>query len=388
MVEDVTEMRQNPELDALLTKHEEAFAEIYSKDQVRLQTQKAAEDFRCDSMRPSREPPTSVHMLRPADVNVIGALGDSLTAGNGARARTILGVLQEDRGRVFSIGGDRSYPDQTTLPKFVESYNSNLYGSSEDTSGRFNDKSGLNVGEPGDEANNMPEQARMLIDRMRADSNVDYFNDWKLVTLFIGGNDLCTYCTDYEFYSPEQHRTFIQTALDMLHDEMPRALVNILPIFDMQHISDLGNGFSCALVHRSVCPCKPQDPEEIREVSEYSLAYQDVVEDLIASGRYDTKTDFTVVVQPMFKKTTPPVLDNRNYDYSYWAPDCFHFSAKGHNTAGYNLWNNMLEPVGGKREEWDPTLTEFLCTTEQQPFIATNLNSRNGEWLPWDQIPQ
>lgn len=51
---------------------------------------------------PSR--PSSVHRLRPSDIEVIGAIGDSLTAANGAKANTIIGVLLEDRGVSWSIG--------------------------------------------------------------------------------------------------------------------------------------------------------------------------------------------------------------------------------------------------------------------------------------------
>ena len=40
----------------------------------------------------------------------------------------------------------------------------------------------------------MPGQARNLVAKMKASSDVDMDHDWKLVTLFIGGNDLCQYC--------------------------------------------------------------------------------------------------------------------------------------------------------------------------------------------------
>lgn len=29
-----------------------------------------------------------------------------------------------------------------------------------------------------------------------ASQEVDFENDWKLVTIFVGGNDLCHYCMD------------------------------------------------------------------------------------------------------------------------------------------------------------------------------------------------
>lgn len=42
----------------------------------------------------------------------------------------------------------------------------------------------------------MPAQANLLVERMKTEPGVDFENDWKLITLFIGGNDLCDYCDD------------------------------------------------------------------------------------------------------------------------------------------------------------------------------------------------
>ena len=41
----------------------------------------------------------------------------------------------------------------------------------------------------GDEANDLPRQVETLIARLRQAKHVDFHNDWKLVNLFIGGND-------------------------------------------------------------------------------------------------------------------------------------------------------------------------------------------------------
>ena len=59
-----------------------------------------------------------------------------------------------------------------------------------------------------------------------------------------------------------------------------------------------------------VCPCKPKTDEEVAEVSEWSYAYRVAVEDLVASRRYDTNEDFTVISQPMLTETTPPLKVN------------------------------------------------------------------------------
>ena len=38
----------------------------------------------------------------------------------------------------------------------------------------------------------------------------------------------------------------------------------------------------------------------------------------------------------------PYFLQNGDVNYSYFAPDCFHFSEKGQNAAGKALWNTMV----------------------------------------------
>ena len=42
----------------------------------------------------------------------------------------------------------------------------------------------------------MEAQAQLLVERMKSEPGVDFENDWKLITLFIGGNDLCDYCDE------------------------------------------------------------------------------------------------------------------------------------------------------------------------------------------------
>jgi hypothetical protein len=56
-------------------------------------------------VEPSPSVPTSVHKLRPSDIKVVGAIGDSLTAAMGAKAKTVLGLLTEYRGVSWSMGG-------------------------------------------------------------------------------------------------------------------------------------------------------------------------------------------------------------------------------------------------------------------------------------------
>lgn len=43
----------------------------------------------------------TVHQLRPNDIQCVAAIGDSLTAGLGALAKTPIGLLTEYRGKIF-----------------------------------------------------------------------------------------------------------------------------------------------------------------------------------------------------------------------------------------------------------------------------------------------
>ena len=51
--------------------------------------------------------------------------------------------------------------------------------------------------------------------------------------------------------------------------------------------------------------------------------------DLVETGRYDQKEDFTVVIQPILKKTWSS--DFRNFT----ATDCFHWNQRTHAISKY-----------------------------------------------------
>lgn len=83
--------------------------------------------FDCDVSGDFQEA-TSVHRLRPQDVRVMAALGDSITAALGSKATTPIGLLTEWRGSSWSIGGDDSLEELVTLPNIMKKFNPNVYG--------------------------------------------------------------------------------------------------------------------------------------------------------------------------------------------------------------------------------------------------------------------
>ena len=206
-----------------------------------------------------------------------------------------------------------------------------MSGFSRGTTKIHKESNDFNVAVSGQEANHLTEQARTLISRLRNSKEIDFANDWKLVTLFIGGNDLCDFCKDKELHSPASYIKYITEALDILHAELPKTFVNMVNVLNVKDIEDMNSGLSCSVLHKSECPCAayPTSDQKV-ELEVYFQNYTKFTRDLVESGRYDTTDDFTVVLQPFFIDYPAPRLPNGKVDLSFFAPDCFHFSAKSH----------------------------------------------------------
>jgi phospholipase B1 len=222
----------------------------------------------------------------------------------------------------------------------------------------------------------MEDQANNLIQVIQSDSRYDWNNDWKVVTLFVGGNDLCASCRNPDYYSPEAYRDGIQKALDVMHQSMPRTLVQVVTMFDVTPLTELSTGAACDLMQGGFCNCvtNPSDRPNMRPTQ---LGYHNLVRDLINSGNYDTRNDFTVVFQPHMRDIVPPVDGNGDYYKDFLSYDCFHPSRPAHQLFAMYLWDAMLTPVGDKTywTEIDPTNSFVTCPDADKPFIYTNQNS-------------
>uniref|UniRef100_A0A8P4GK60 Phospholipase B1, membrane-associated n=1 Tax=Dicentrarchus labrax TaxID=13489 RepID=A0A8P4GK60_DICLA len=375
----------------------------------------------CTDRSPSPTTPTSVHELKPGDIKVIAAVGDSLTAANGvgAEADNLLLVINEYRGLSWSIGGDENITTVTTLPNILREFNPSLTGFSEGIGNEDNPKAFLNQAVAGAKSGSVI-QVRVLVDKMKTDPRIDFHNDWKVITMFIGGNDICDFCTDSIFFSPTNVVGRIRQALDILHSEVPRAIVNLVELLNIVPLRDLHIDKTLVIVlclcFSLVCPCilKPKEgSNELQRVNDFNRACQVrdkrmlkgsflyiflrlkhkstylkllikvnlkpkmlCFKELIDSGRYDTHDNFTVVLQPFFREIYLPLLEDGRPDRSFFSPDCFHLSQKAHTLMARALWNNMLEPVGNKTFTQDFTAgIDLKCPSESNPFFRTAVNS-------------
>ncbi|XP_026321981.1 phospholipase B1, membrane-associated-like [Hyposmocoma kahamanoa] len=341
--------------------------------------------FYCQDTVPwgrSRERPASVHRLRPGDIDVVAAIGDSLVAGSGALEEFALGAFVEYRGVSWCAGGDGTWREFLTLPNILKVYNPNIRGFSTGTGEWLTKNAKLNVAFPVASDEDAFKQAKILVARMKSSPEIDISSDWKMITVFIGANDLCSAsCLSPVAWSPAAHARKLSKALDYFQAHLPRTIINLVPVLDVSVSVRVQRPFMCRMMHSLFCTCFHRDGNELEDLVRMARLYQKAEFMLIDSGRYDTKEDFTVVVQPfmrLFNAPFPPKLPLPLVIHqSYITHDCFHFSQKGHALAANLLWNNLLEPVGNKSENVPPVLLRsFRCPTREAPYIFTAKNSK------------
>ncbi|KAF3426035.1 hypothetical protein E2986_02096 [Frieseomelitta varia] len=329
----------------------------------------------------SPEIPESVHRLRPGDIDVIAAMGDSLTAGAGLYATNLLEVFVENRGASAFIGGQGTWRTHMTLPNILKEFNPKLIGYAYGDSLTTQSPSQLDVAEIGAMSRDMPFMAKYLVRRIKNDSRIDVKRHWKLISLFIGSNDFCAdICT---FSSPwsilDNHKLDLINTFKILRDNLPRTLVvlHIIPHLKELVAARKGKNFlKCYLTTTFGCPCllalqfRDQRQEyyeilqsfECRFILKYKKNMSSVSSCLIFFFRWQEideevadypefhRNDFTIVVSPVLKHTKLPLANN--------------------------VWNTLLEPVNNKTSTWNPLYEKFACPTTERPFLMTRENSK------------
>ncbi|XP_031334145.1 phospholipase B1, membrane-associated-like [Photinus pyralis] len=325
--------------------------------------------------------PTSVHKLRPGDIDIIAAMGDSLIAGSGAMEEWALGNMIEYRGLSWCIGGEHTWRTYLTLPNILKEFNPNLTGYSTGTGELLSRHSRLNVAFPVAADADALMQAKALVARLKK-LKLNLNESWKMITFFFGANDLCSaQCFNADESSPERHAQKLMIALDYLQKHLPKTFVNLIPVLDVSVSLRVRRSFMCKLMHRLYCTCFHRGGSNpMYDIPRLARDYQRAEFELVESGRYE-KNDFTVVLQPFIKLFNAPADPRKLYDeaidISYITHDCFHFSQKGHALAANMLWNNLLQPVGRKSINNPGNIMEnFQCPSSRAPYLFTKTNSQ------------
>jgi len=267
-------------------------------------------------------------------------MGDSITAAMSAKDTSIFS-MKEYRGLAFSIGGDSGV---TTMPNILKPYSPQGYpiGLSTGIGERNRAANGLNAAVSGAINQDMLSQAQWLVTQLKANKAIDYNNDWKLLTIWIGSNNLCDVCDNQNYNNADSFDTYVTQALEYLYANVPRVFVNLLVNLDITQLDDISGG-ACGFLHSIACACVVNDRNAVYQAN---LAYQTRAYTIAQRFVARNNPSFTVVVQPFLEQTS---IDNRN---ELSAADCFHPSALSHGVASVALWNNMISPASQKKRAW------------------------------------
>lgn len=336
--------------------------------------------FPCAALSPSSSAPTSVHRLRPSDIKIIAGIGDSYVTNRGGGGRRPLSMFFDYRGNSFCMGGNKDYDFQTSLPNILREYNDDLFGFAR---GAGDCQSNFDMSVIGKYSNDFVDQANNLIKKLKDNTKVDFENDWKLITVFLGSNDLCNFCL-FSDIDPASYLSNMRAGLDILYNNIPRTFVNLVQLLPMAFTQTLKSGlFISNLVLGTFCKCAafPDTQEVNMTLANYTEEFQQGLLDIANSGDYDND-NFTVVLQRFFENFNLPYEDGTGeIDRSFFTPDGLHFSKKGNALLGRSLWNSMFQPVGNKTTEIDWTGTSIFCPSEDSQYLLTSQNSDDASYM-------
>lgn len=309
-------------------------------------------------MLPARSnPPLSVHDLRIDDIKVISAIGDSITAGFGARDGDPFKVLNEYRGISWAMGGDAG---AVSIANMMKKYSPDLVGASlgehlvnvcyGPLCPNFQyqaKKDQFNAARSGSLAMNLMDQAKYLNDQMRSDSRVNFQQDFKLLNFFIGGNDVCLGCLpilEDLVLSPDQFENTIRDVLSYVEENIPRVVVNLHSIFNVSQVYDLSHADPHCATLRKIglkveCACALLFDGEVGvsnrlEMDDLVAGYNEKLS-LIAADYSEKKSDsFMVSLNPIFRDVALRQWSIKELS----KVDCFHPSQSAHELMAIGSW--------------------------------------------------
>jgi len=322
---------------------------------------------------PLPAPPSaiSVTQLHPGNIKVVMALGDSISAGFAMK-----GVPVEYRGLVFSVGGDEYISDfentkAITIPNILKLYNPNLQGQATGETEPFTPGSYLDGAIVEAKIGDIPPQIQYLVNTLKSAEyagTIDFQNDWKLLTLFIGANNLCICCHNDSRGTPEYFAQNLRTILSTIQQNIPRTFVNIMTIFNISGVWYAGEQYEyCRLLWDGAtngeCSCLLKyGAAERQTMDEMAVLYGQVSAKVAAefASQNTHNPNFTAVVQPGIS----------GYNISYFGAgflselDCFHPNLPANEAFTLSLWNNMMTPPPLKKTKLDLTDLNFICPSE------------------------
>ncbi|EGG14847.1 phospholamban [Cavenderia fasciculata] len=333
----------------------------------------------CPVLKKSTYYPNDIYSVRPVDIKVVLAVGDSLSAAFGLTYHGFGSYVGESRGKSWSIGGD---PKTPSIPNFLAAIGANTTGQSfgrslpllhffptsmreiarsPDTCHKLNGAMSTAI------LNDVPEQIEYLADYIdEIKPTVDIIRDWKLLNYYIGNNDICDSCEGKNTSTVAFYKDNYYNSLLSMRKSFPRMIVNVILIPNhISEIANMGKGEMCSVMRDKImrsCTCALSDDGK-KVMDQRSKDLNQVILKAVNDINEDSKTkniQFRAVVQPFLTETHV----KRNFVSEF---DCFHFNEYGGRLAAVGLWNNMMQTTKSD------SINEFdkpICPSESTYLVS------------------
>ena len=125
----------------------------------------------------------------------------------------------------------------------------------------------------------MAENVEELISFMKKSGESRMKSSWKLLTIFIGEQDLCLSCFERD-YAAKNFVKKISNALEKIQEKLPRVMVNLVQVYDVTELHKVRSPY-CKAFLKVTCPCVAAGARQRAHVAqtarEYSLLLQNLV---------------------------------------------------------------------------------------------------------------
>jgi len=271
--------------------------------------------------------------------------------------------------RGWSFSGGEGSDKHWTMPFFLKHYNASLYGFSTGVhlpetpgTGYYDSMdSSLNVALSNAHAWELNQQVDELLRRTK---NLTGIQDrWKLLTIFIGANDLCDgMVTGFDACDgnashrgalADRYEQNLRDALTKLVNGFQNTIVQVASMFQLSSVPEVRRGHLYCSARKALideCNCIDRSASGNGNVTDAQLAnLSATVEEFndrihqVALDFLSPRPDFAVVEASAARGQPIP-------NFSFLSDlDCFHPSAEAHETMATSLWNSLFsdqrEPV-------------------------------------------
>ncbi|KAI7890342.1 uncharacterized protein EV154DRAFT_511813 [Mucor mucedo] len=190
-------------------------------------------------------------------------------------------TILEYRGKVFSVGGDEG---EYTIPNFLARYGQDISkGAPTGITLPLSRGKQLNNAVSGAKTQELNAEVSRLIRMLNSEKYKAYKDEWKLITVFIGANNVCVLCEPPVTTLPgladaDIFEENVRQVLERIRTDVGKSFVNLVALFNVSSVYEASRGDPyCEFVldpsHMVICSCIQGDEKQRRGKNELLFLY-------------------------------------------------------------------------------------------------------------------